>query len=251
MYVWCVCMHTFLCVSLCVCILLWFKWIGIFIIDILLCHGVLKKLLWSIYVFAFNSFSFEVLIIINAFIMHQIPLWLYMYDEIVSKLVFYTLWTIVVISGEGRVRIKALYMKHDNSTQPNLIVHDISHSIPVYVLAFDLIWFCCCCCLLKYLCACILHLINLYCTWAAKPQLRFPKSFAETGMMWVFCFLQEFLELCNGRDEGSFQVREKEGEECVFACIVVCVCVYSGVCGCIVVGVCVCVYSGVCVCLHV
>ena len=76
--------------------------------------------------------------------------------------------------------------------------------------------------MLKYLCACILHLINLYCTWAAKPLLRFPilLPFAETGMMWVFCILQEFPELCNGRDEGSFQVREKEGEECV----------YSGVC---------------------
>ena len=28
-------------------------------------------------------------------------------------------------------------MKHDSNTQPNLIVHYISHSIPIYMLAFD------------------------------------------------------------------------------------------------------------------
>ena len=74
--------------------------------------------------------------------MHQIPLWLYMYEEIISKLVFYTQWTSVVISDEGHVSIKALFMKHDNNTQPNLIVHYISHSIPIYMLAFDCFFVC-------------------------------------------------------------------------------------------------------------
>ena len=50
--------------------------------------------------------GFQKTIIINAFLMLRIPLW-------------YT-----------RVRLKALHTKHYNNTQPNLIMHYISRSIP-------------------------------------------------------------------------------------------------------------------------
>ena len=127
-------------------------------VFIKLCACILFFLIWSIY----NNKC-----IYNA-PNPSVTIHVCMYEEIVSKLVFYTQWTSVVISDEGHVSIKALFMKHDNNTQPNLIVHYISHSIPIYVLACD-----CFFCMLKYLCACRLHLINLYCIWAAKSLLRF------------------------------------------------------------------------------